>query len=191
MRKITSKEDEEKKMKKNQIIIGIILVGVMVISTLGYAFQTQDNKNTDTGKIEYNGYEFLSQNGLWFVNIGSLQFSFLNNPNQVEKIDSPVNLLNKYSGQVLYISSKNQDAELEIYRNLDQVILRRQYACLENETCADESFPIKTCQDNFIIIQEAETSEIKQDGNCVFIKGSKENLSKITDEFLFKILGIE
>ena len=99
--------------------------------------------------------------------------------------------MNNYASQPVYISSQSQDSETELYRNLDQVTLRRQYACLENETCADSSLPVKTCDDNFIIIEQSNNSEITQQKNCVIIKGKIEDLPKITDEFLFKILGIE
>ncbi|MEK6917370.1 MAG: hypothetical protein AABW51_00290 [Nanoarchaeota archaeon] len=191
MRKITSKEDEEKKRKRNQLIVGFILAFVMIVSTLGFAFQSQDTSNTNSGKIKYNDYEFLNQNGLWHTTLGNYQFAFAYNPNQVEKINSQVNLLNNYVAEPIYISSQSYDSESEIYRNLDQIVLRRQYACLENETCLDKNFPIKTCEDNFIIIEESNVSEITQRQNCVFIKGKLENLPKITDEFLFKILGIE
>ncbi|MEK6945880.1 MAG: hypothetical protein AABW63_03740 [Nanoarchaeota archaeon] len=191
MRKIMSKEEEDKKKKRNQLIIGGILVFVMIASTVGYAFQSQDTTNTNSGKINYNNYEFLNQNNLWYTIIGSYQFAFAYNPTQVEKIDSQINLLSSYSAQPVYISSQSYDSESEIYRNLDSIVLRRQYACLENETCSDSSLPVKTCADNFIIIEESNSSEIIQRQNCVFIKGKFEDLPKITDEFLFKILGIE
>ena len=34
-------------------------------------------------------------------------------------------------------------------------------------------------------------ANIYQQENCVFIEGPRENLTQITDEFLFKITGIE
>ena len=65
-----------------------------------------------------------------------------------------------------------------------------QSACLSEEKCEGD-FPIKTCSDNFIIIQENKTKEIKQTENCVYIGGEKEELVKLTDEFLYKIIGIK
>ena len=107
--------------------------------------------------------------------------------------------LENYYGKPLYLSSVNKESELEINSNLYSFIQRTQPACLEkNESMGSELFeeecgsdlPVKTCNDNFIIIVESNKSIIEQKDNCVFISGPQENLTKITDEFLFNILGI-
>jgi len=191
MRKITSKYKEDKKKKRNGIIVGVILIGVMFLGIFGYSFQGKNDEEDNAKKINYNGFEFVEQNGFWFTNIGNSQFVFRYNPQQVEEITSELKYLDNYYGKPLYISSENSEAELEIYRNLfyqNQIVQRMQSACLE-EAC-DGNLPVKTCEDNFIIIKENNTNEIIQEENCVFIKGRQENLTKITDEFLFKILGI-
>ena len=64
-----------------------------------------------------------------------------------------------------------------------------QIACLDSAKCP-ENLPIKTCEDNFIIIEEKNKTAITQENKCIFIQGAKENLTKITDEFLFKVIGI-
>ena len=192
MREITTKSEQEKKRRRNQFIVGFILVAVMLFSTLGYAFKSDESTDT-TGNaqtITYNGFTFTNQNNLWFLTLGSSQFSFTNNPKEVQQINSNLNTsLSTYSGKPLYISSEDKVAEVEIYRNLDQLVLRRQYACLNNTKC-DENFPIKTCNDNFIIIQNSSSRNITQENNCVFIRGPQKNLTEITDSFLFKTIGI-
>ncbi len=192
VRKIVSKEAEDKKRKKNSLIIGLALIGLMVLSSVGYSFISQDNPTGSSGnKINYNGFEFVNNNGLWTLNLGNFNFIFKHNPKEITPVNSSgLNLLNRYVGNPLYISSESTEAELEIYSNLDSAVLRRQYACLEGRNCTNEQFPIKTCSDNFIIIEKSSTSEIIQDNNCVFIKGPEENLALLTDEFLFKILNI-
>ncbi len=187
MRKIISKYKEEKRKKRNGMIIGLLLVGVMLFSVLGYAFRGGGNE--DIKKLSYNGFEFVEENGFWFTSIENLQFAFKYNPQQIGEINSELKSLDNYYYKPLYISSENSEAELEIYRNLDQIVLRMQPACLDEKEC-DENIPVKTCENNFIIIKKDNNSEITQDENCVFIKGDEENLTKITDEFLFKILGI-
>ena len=37
---------------------------------------------------------------------------------------------------------------------------------------------LKTCQDNFIIHKRKSNETIKQQDNCVFIEGDKENLTE-------------
>ena len=66
-----------------------------------------------------------------------------------------------------------------------------QLACLEGEECANDELPIKTCEDNFIIIRESDVTEVVQEDNCVFIRGEAEELAKITDAFLLKIIGVQ
>lgn len=192
MRKIISKAEEQKKRRVNQLIIGGILILVMVLSVLGYSFGGNDEDNKKE-KIIYRGFEFTKQNGFWALNRENLQFSFLYNPNEVAEINAILNPMSNYFDKPLYVYSESAEAETEIYRNLfydNQIVQRAQNACPENEKCAGD-LPVKTCSDNFIIIREKDNSEIKQEDNCVFIYGKKEDLSKLSDSFLFKIIGIQ
>lgn len=189
MRSITSKKEEAKKKRRNQFIVGGILILLMFLSVVGYGFQGKDNIENEN-QIEHNGYKFENINGFWRTQIGAYNFAFKNNPKQVERIETSIDPISKYSNQPLYISSMDQEAEYEIYLNLDKFVLRRQYACLANETCENEDFPLKTCEDNFILIKESENFNIVQEENCVYIFAPKANLTQVTDEFLFKALGI-
>ena len=56
MRKIITKKDEEKKNKRNQIILGIILVVVMFVSVFGILVSTFNNGQKET-KLTYRGHE--------------------------------------------------------------------------------------------------------------------------------------
>lgn len=189
MRKIISKEQEDKKRKRNQLIIGGILVLIMVLSTVGYAVNQQGS--TGTKKITYKGIDFVQQNDYWTATISGIQFIFRYNPQETEEINAYTNIsINSYSGKPLYISSDNLDAEAELYRNLDPIILRRQYACLQGQTCT-QNYPVKTCQDNIIIIKKAESNSISQQENCVFIEGNQNETIKLIDKFLYKTLGIQ
>ena len=189
MRKIISKEESEKKKKRNQLIVGLILIGVMVFGTLGYAFEGRENKESDSNKIHYNGFEFVKQNDYWITKIGESEFIFKYNPEQVNKTEGNFNTLDKYFQKPLYIYSENEMASSEIVRNMGSSVQRVQKSCFENEIC-EENIPIKTCDDNIIIIKESKTRKVEQKENCVFIEGNKEELIKLSDEFLFKIIGI-
>lgn len=195
MRRIISRNAEEKKRRRNQLLIGGILIVVMVFSVLGYSLGNQNENSENTEKIIYNGYKFTKSNGFWTTKIGNFQFSFKYNPNETEDINvQQINYLNNYTGKPLYISSENSEADNEIYKNLlytNEIVQRVQYACLEGEKCADENLPVKTCDDNFVIIKEKENNGVKQEKNCVFIEGKKEDLTRVTDSFLFKITGIQ
>lgn len=189
MRRIVSREKTAKKQKRNQLILAGILIIIMFGSVFGIIV-TSFGQREQIETMEYNGYKFFNKNGFWITVIGDYTFMFTYNPEQVEKISSEVDYVNKYSGKPLYLYSENYIADVEIYRNLGQIVQRFQGACL-NETNCKEDYPIKDCSNNFIIIREANESKIIQEENCVFIEGSYDNLPQITDEFLFKILNIE
>lgn len=200
MRKLLSKHEENKKRKRNQLTVGLVLIFLMFFSTIGFAFQMfggereQVNQQTQTPQtINYNGFEFREQSGFWILNKDNINFVFRNNPYQVTKIDSVINPLNNYLNRPLYINSESIEAESEVQTNLLQFVEEIENACLEkcNE---NEQLQIRSCEDNFIIIKEItenEQSGISQENNCVFIKGKKTDLVKLTDEFLFKLLGVE
>ena len=199
MEKIRTKSSEAKKQKRTQMIVGIILVFVMFGSVFGVIVNSfgQDKDKKD---VEYNGIEFVEQNGFWFASRGNFNFVFRNNPEQVEEIDSELNYFNSYEGKPLYVYSEDYEAELEVLRNFfyeNQIVQRVQSACLNesadifNQTsvCETDS-PTINCDNNFIIIRESNNTEIIQNANCVFIQGAEENLTKITDEFLFNVFEI-
>lgn len=188
MRKIVSKEEEQKKRTRNQVIVGGILIIVMLFSTLGYAFQGEDEEKSR--KINYNGFEFSEQNNYWILEIGGFTFTFKNNPNEVPKITSELNKINNYSGKPLYLVSENKDVNSEIYNNLGEIVQRMQLACLEGEECGGD-LPTKNCESNLIVVRESEIINIAQENNCVYILGPVENLTQITDEFLLKIIGVD
>lgn len=188
MRRIQSKKSLERKQKKNQLIIGIILIVVMFGSVFGIivnSFNSEENSNI----LEYNGLKFVNSNGIWVLNLGNIEFLFKYNPEEVEKVDSELDALSSYSGEVLYIDSKNYEAKLEVYRNFNSIAERIQLACIEETDC-EENLPIKTCDDRLIIIKEGEFANVLQEDKCVFINAPAENLTKTVDSFLFNILDI-
>jgi hypothetical protein len=194
MRKIQTGSDERKKKKRNQFIVGVVLILVMVLSTFGIVMDSLGGSEKIQDKINYNGFIFNLKNNLWQLEIGDYKFSFYNNPAQVENLTSYVSTnlskLNNYVSQPLYISSQDYTSNSEIYTALSPFVERVQLACHSNESCTGD-YPIKNCDNNFIIISESNQTSIYQQDKCVFISGPKQELIKLTDLFLFKILGIK
>lgn len=194
MRKIETVGDVKKQQRRKQMIVGGLLLFVMIMSTIGYAFQSQPSDNSINQNHKYNGYEFvfLPQYGLWVVNVSGIQYGFRYLPDEINDTASlPLKEIDSYANKPLYIYSESGESEQDIYLAFDKFIERRQYACLSKDKCTDSTLPIKTCQDNFIIIEEAKIPEINQVDNCVYIKGPLQDLPKITDEFLYKVLNIK
>src|SRR3989338_3115268 len=189
MRKILSKSEQEKKRKINSIIIGVILMIVMFGSVFGIVVGSLGQNSSGKTKIEYNEYKFFNENGLWKVSIGEINFIFKYFPTETTDTTNILKNVNNYYNKPLYVYSEEAESEIEVYANLQQIAARIQPACFSNETCEGD-FPIKTCSDNFIIIENG-TEEITQVENCVYIKGEKQELLKLTDSFLYKILDIK
>lgn len=194
MRKIISRSEKYKKVRINQLIIGLILIGVMIFGTLSYAFSSKENENSE--KIKYNGIEFIKTDEYWNFKLQGYNFITKYNPIEIENITFlSYSSINNYAGKPLYFVGDFNEPNYEISRNLNPFILRAQKACL-NGPCVG-NLPIKNCSaDNIIIIQEPENEKegikesIYQQDNCIFIISSIENQARYADAFLFKILGI-
>lgn len=189
MRKIIPRHKEAKRKRRKQIIVGIVLIFIMLVSIFGYSFGNTANRKEE---VVYNGIKFVKEEGIWKANFKDLYLLLMNNPSQIFNIDYNLNLVNNYYGKPLYIYSEDSNSEIEIYRNLfyyNQIVQRMQPACFDGQECS-EDLPMKTCEDNFIIIKEDEKNEVIQEDNCIFISGNKEELSGLTDGFLLKIIGL-
>jgi len=189
MKGFVSKQEKEKKEKKIQTIIGISLVFIMALSVLGFGLRYglgNQVSDSDTNTLIYNEFEFTYLNGFWKIG----NFAFRYNPQEVPDLGKNLSDGTYYVGLPLYIYSENFEAQAEITRNLEQIVERIQPACLEGMGCS-EDVPLKNCENNFIIIKESENEGIIQINKCVYIEGSQKNLTRLTDSFLFKILGVK
>ncbi len=196
MRKIVSKEEEKKKQKKRQTYLVFFLVLILFFSLFGVMVNSFGEKDTSS-KISYNGLDFFKSNNYWVLNLDNLQLIFKHSPKEIEnyniEVSNEINSFDTYSNKPLYIYSEDYEAKKEILNNLGNFALRIQEACPE-ETLLNKTFecnpesPIKNCNDNFVIILNGE-NKIQQQENCVIIS-SQENITKTTDAFLYKTLGI-
>jgi len=189
VKKIVTPSDKEKKENRNRLIIGIVLVGVMLLSTAGFALFSGE-KETTAGQINYNGQIFYKVNDGYMTNIGSNSFYFTHSPYETEGINMPFLLsLDRYYNQPVFIASSNRQAIAEIAVNLGKYTTRLQEACLDEKDCK-EDLPLKNCNDTIIAIKEANLTKIYTDNKCVFIEAKEDEQLKAIDAFLYKILSI-
>jgi len=193
MKKIISKGEKDRKIKRNQLLIGLVLIVLMVLSTLGFALTGRAN-NEDSDKIEYQGVVFIRDSGFWFSEIKGKNYMTTYNAKEVENFSFPSYLtVENYRNKPLYFVGDLGDSTSEIARNLNDIALRMQSACLSEINCS-ENLPVKNCSDDNIIIMrepsEDEEESIFQEENCVFIIGSYQNQTKMADAFLFHLAGI-
>lgn len=192
IKKIPNRKEEEKRRKRNQTTIGIVLVGLMVFSTFGIIMDSITNSE-EVETLNYKGLELINQGSYYQLIVGESSFYFSENPNELSSLDYEMNItktIPSYSGSPLYIDSVEYAPTQEIYQNIQFYPLRIQEACLDEDDCPKPELPIKTCDDNMIIIRESTENKIYEEASCVFIEGQKEDLLKLTDIFLLKILGL-
>ena len=185
MRKIQTQAEIDKKKKKNQIIIGVVLIGLLIIAPLGYSLFSGDG-DKDVSKVNEMGIDFFKQNGIWVTQIDDTVFGFKNLPSEVSDVDVNISIgLEQYVGKPLYFVNPNEGVN-EVLSNIGQHVLRYQEACLGNETCGDD-LPVKDCGSNLIIFEVGNVTKVYQDENCIFVVGDS---VKATDAFLYKVLQI-
>ena len=193
MKKILTKKQKSKNDRTNQWIIGIVLIGLMLFSTLGYALGGKDAEDSSKA-IEYNGIKFIKNSDYWTFNYDDKTFNTLYNPEELKDISVPIQLsINSYNQESLYIVGEITEPAIEIIRNLNPFILRINNACLPNANCTNDA-PIKNpTEDNIIIIQEPvgnQKESIYQQEKAIFITASFEDQTRYADALLFKLLGI-
>jgi hypothetical protein len=193
MKKLLTKEEQDKKKKRNQLILGLVLIGLMLFSTAGYALSDREDSSSNIKKINYNGIDFIKDSSdYWRFSLNGYDFITQYNPEETKEIKTlGSKLLADYNGKPLYFSGEAVPAFSEIERNIGRFALRTSMACL-SENCSGD-YPIKSCsEDNIIAIQITNDSlgDISQDTNCIFINSNELNQTKYADAVLFEILGI-
>ncbi len=199
MRKIETAEEVDKRKKRNQLIVGGILILIMMVSTAGFAFFSNPNTNNpqDSEKITYNGLEFKkNQKGLWEFNIQGQVFSTIYNPEDIKDIElNFTSSINNFYNKPLYYVISNPEAAGEIERNIGIYAERSQEICLQDaawQNCSSE-LVIKNCTNNIFAFREelVNQTNIYKTDNCIFIEAQYEDQTKASDKVIFKLLGIE
>lgn len=195
IRKISSKEELEKKRVRNNKILVIVMGLILLLSSAGYFVSDFSTSRPNT--LEYNGIEFKQTDyGTWKFTAYDKEFETIFNPLQTENISISIQKgLQDYNSKVLYYSGQpiedlSQIATTEIVKNLANFITRVNPACL-NENCS-LTYPIKTCSDNILVFTRAANnrSTITSRDNCIFINYTQGQEEIVADAFLFKVLGI-
>ena len=192
---LTSKEEARKKQKKNQRILGLVLIIVMFGSVFGVivgSFNSRSSEETNY-TTTYGGLDFTFEGQYFQLNLGQKSFYFTESPSTYGNLDYTMNLSKNIASlysKPLYIDAEDYYVSNEIYQNLQGYPERMQMACLENSTCSDATLPIKDCSDNLIVARTAEENKIYEKDGCIFIEGQQQDLLKLTDITILKLLGV-
>jgi hypothetical protein len=197
MRKIMSEAEREAKDIRNKRIMGVVLGLIMLLSTAGYF--VFDFSGTKTKSIDYAGIKFSQTTaGTWTFSYGGNSYETQYTPLETKNIQVTLTkTLSDYYNKPLYISANpidyiSQSSNSEILKNINTMILRASFACMDNN--CNQNYPIKDCsQDNMIIFEQSSTnsSRISQNQKCVTLTYASGDEEKLADAFLFGIIGIK
>ena len=192
MKKIQTKTEIERRNKRNYIIIGIVMVFVLVIGTIGYAFTSKERVETKKEKENYAGLEFIkTESGFWRTSVSGYEFFFQYLPKETSNITIPFVSLNEYNGKPLYFIIVNNEAANEISMNIGRFASRMpQEACLAGRECKNAELPEKNCSSNLIIFEEKNKTEVRREESCIFIESAYDEMTRAADAFVYKLLGI-
>ena len=187
--------DVERARKKNNIILGVVMIVLLVGSSLGYSLMSADGGGKNS--VSENGFDFVRDAGVWKLDIGGDVFGFKYLPSEVSDIDLNFSAqFGMYSGQPLYFVNPGEGVS-EILANFDRYILRYQEVCFAsngmtsagpaNESVCEGDLPVKDCGSNLIVFEEGNETRVYGEDNCVFIVG---DTLRGSDAFLYEVLGI-
>ena len=186
MKKIITQEEKDRKNKRNQIIVGVTLVSLIILSSLGYAIMSR-SEDTTILKEKYAGLTFQNINGYWTTFVAQKQLYFNKLPEEVLNVSIEGQYsATDYAGQTIYLVNSNP-ATVTLTDFLSTLALRIQEACLEGQECINSELPVKTCEDNMFVFKESNETKVYKTQNCVFIEG---NHYDAVDRLIYKIYGI-
>lgn len=181
MRRIETQGEVEKKRKRNNIILSILMLVILVGSTIGYAFMYYSGSSDNTGTTSN---EKVRQVGnYWIVNVSGVNFQMSSNPESVinVSVQSFITSANYY-GKTVYVDSQGQEVYYEIASTVGKFAGKVQEGCLGS---CERNLPEKNCSDYIIVWNKTGSDKVYQRENCVFIEGSM----KAVDAFLYKLIG--
>jgi len=176
MRKIDNWRNIEEKRKKRNKAFTFFLLGMLVLSSIGYAFFSSPNERSNNSG---------NANGNYVIQFGEQTHYLSNSPQDVKDVKiSITKKLADYAGNVVYVSIESPIIRDEISSNIGRYVSRLQDACYGN--CSDSNLVEKDCNSDLIIWLKKENNRVYQDNKCIFIEGDL----KSVDAFLYKIFGI-
>lgn len=182
MRAIENSEIIERRRRRSRLLGGIVLISIMILSSVGYAFYNYTSVSTDSSNtlgLTYDGQYWSApyQGGL---------LRFTSSPQNVSNIPVQMTLNpGNYVGNIAYVDSKNDSYIYGlIFNNLYYSAGRVQQACYGS--CV-EDLPEKNCTDYMVVFNKSTENKVWQKDNCVFIEGN----TNAIDAFFYKLYNIQ
>ena len=179
MRKIKTQGELEKKNKRNIAIMSILMLFLLVVSSIGFAFISGPGLGSNEQDVQ-NQEDISPYDKISFQYQG-VNINLLSSYKDIENIsvDNSVSTA-PYLGNILYVDAKNIGILQEISSTLGRFSSRVQEVCYGN---CKENWPEKNCTENLIVWKESSENKVYKEENCVFIEGD----IRAADAFIYKL----
>jgi hypothetical protein len=184
MRTIGTGEQEADRRKRNMQIFSVLLLVLLGLSTLGYAFFSNPNVGSSNQATGGNGTVQQISDGQWAFQVGQQpQIVLTTSPAEARNV--PVETkptLADFAGKTVYIDAPDSILN-EIGTALSPYASRIQPACYGSCT---KDLPEHDCNDTMIVVKESETGRIYGQDGCFFIEGNKTT----ADAFIYSVFNM-
>lgn len=180
MRALETQETLEKRRQRNQIILSVAMIVILLGSTAGYAISLITDSESDR---EFITVPYFNGNA-WIVPAEGLQFVLQSSPEEARNVSVDGSFsLAQYRGQAVYVAADSEAIQQELAGVFNAFAQRLQRACYG--TCDNTALPEKDCTSPLIVWTPGETSRVYANASCVFIEGDY----TAVDAFLYQLLG--
>ncbi|MBI3334749.1 hypothetical protein HYZ97_04655 [Candidatus Pacearchaeota archaeon] len=160
--------------------LGIFLLLIMVISSVGYAFISSPDSEEEIDTLSEEGVQEI--NGRWVAVWNGQELVFSSSPESVKEVPVSMNLtIEEYYQQTAYYA-QNPGLHAELVQSLG-LYSALQPACLG--ACI-EDFPEKNCTDLVISWNRTGDNQVSQENKCIFIQGDL----RAVDAFLYRLFDL-
>jgi hypothetical protein len=182
--------------------VGLLIVIIMVMSTLGYMIIEGDqNSNSD----RYNGHKLISQNNYWYIEYAGKQIRLRFHPSTVDNIplqSDARDLINKSKVLLLSINPEDKNIQyvelvrLELEREMPDLFKEYVLTGVVNSTPAYSAFNKISCQNATIdapvvFFTTGSNESFEYSGYCLTVKAKSGNdLLIMKDRFILGLAGI-
>lgn len=186
---------ERKSEKAKQIVMGIVIALLMVLSTFGIIIGNQTNS------MRYNGYKFEPNGYQYVTKINGKEMLFYTLPTQSDFINLSSAVTNKIKEAYLVMLTFNPQDQVNIQimelvrfdmsQYLDKVMMNgvlnssTNYPDLPVITCANA-----TLQAPVIILNMSDSSSIIDVDNCIYINARGTEFLRMRDRLLYSYYGV-
>jgi len=189
---------EERKNRRNQLYMGLFIIIIMVASTIGFFYGTQEQND----RLFYNEYKFIQKNQKWTTKINNVEYDFYFHPTEVEFYEVSDEVINLFKGKNAFVftfehnSSDIQFVEagrFEMQNNLGKKNIYVISGVLEENTiyklpvidCINATAQIPVLK----VITADEPKFVVQD-NCAILSGyGKDKLARI-ENLQYRLLDV-